>query len=177
MKELTYYVTKDGIMPNSMMDAGFAGEHNATKIIFNLSSELSNKDEYYIYITNGGGEFFASGCLSCENDSVFYYLPNYVTAISGICKLQLVIKNDEVVAFSFPCEIKILPSAERTQGAIEYLSEISDALKICQESKQKADKLVDLTEEFNEIVGDIDTALDEIIELEEYYTGGNAEWA
>lgn len=175
MKEITYYVTKDGIMPNSIMDAGFAGEHYATKITFNLSSELLNKDEYYVYITNGGGEFFASNCLSCVDNTVFYYLPNYVTAMSGICKLQLVIKHDDLVAFMFPCEIRILPSAERTQGAIEYLSEISDALKICQESKQKADQLVDLTEEFNEIVGDIDTALDEIIELEEYYTRGNAE--
>ena len=179
MKELTYYVTKDGIMPQGVIEAGFAGEHKATRIVFNLSNELNCADEYYLYITNGGGEFFSSDSLDLYDDSIFYELPNYVTAISGICKLQLVLKQDDSVIFTFPCEIKILPSAEGTSGAINYLSEIDDALKICRNSaklaQQTIDRVNDNSAEFNRIVGDIESALEEIIHMQENYIGGDAE--
>lgn len=175
MKELTYYVTKDGITPNEILDAGFAGEHNATRLIFNLSDELLEADEYYLHITNAGGEFFAIVCSDFDEGSIIFELSNRITYINGICKLQLVLKQNNAVIFSLPCQIKILPSAEGTSGAINYLSEISDALKICQNSAQKADKLIDMSQEFIDIVGDIDSALDEIIELENYYIGGEQE--
>lgn len=175
MKELTYYVTKDGIMPGGIIDAGFAGEHNATTIKFNLSEELSEADEYYLYITNGGGEFYASDCLYCADNCVYYDLPNYVTAISGICKLQLIIKRDDVVAFMFPCEIKILPSAEKTIGAIHYLSDISDALSICKSTSDLAQKTLNIVNDNSDIfvqkLGDIELALDEIINIQNDYIG------
>lgn len=176
MKELTYYVTKDGIMPQAILDAGFSGEHLATKILFNLSNELSCADEYYLYITNAAGEFYSTDSLDFVNNSVSYWLPNFVTAMSGICKLQLVLKQDQMVLFTFPCEIKILPSAEATSGAINYLSEISDALSICRSSAKLAAETIkrvnDNSAEHNRIVGDIETALDEIIALQQYYMGG-----
>ena len=176
MKELTYYVTRDGIMPQGVLEAGFAGENCATRIIFNLSDELLDADKYYLYITNAAGEFFATDSLECVNNSVFYELPNYVTAINGICKLQLVLKQDEMVAFMFPCEIKILPSAEKTSGAINYVSEISDALTICKSSAATAKKLLDTANEnsaeFLKLLGDIETAVDEILEIQNSFIGG-----
>ena len=36
MKKITYDVTKDDIIPKGITEIGFAGEHLATRIIFNF---------------------------------------------------------------------------------------------------------------------------------------------
>jgi len=178
LKEITYNVTLTDITPKDIIEIGFAGEHLSKRVIFNLSDELSNEDEYEycLYITNGGGEFFATDHLILSENSIYYDLPNYVTAISGICSLQLVIKHNEKVIFTYPAKLRFLPSSEKTTGAINYLSEISDALSICKNSAKKAQEYLnavnDNSAEFNRINGDISNALDYILELQEYYIGG-----
>lgn len=177
MKKITYDVTKDDITPKGITEIGFAGEHLATRIIFNLAEELIDADEYWLYITNGGGEFFAVDDVIYDGESIYYDLPNFVTAMSGIVKIQLVIKSDECVLFTFPCKLRVLSSAERTTAAVNYLSEISDALRLCKNSAALAEETLntvnDNSDMFVKTVGDIETALEEIAFIQESYIGGN----
>ena len=177
MRELNYYVTKNDISPKEIKECGFAGEHLATRIIFNLSEDFDDSYNYFLQIVNGGGEFFFLDELILSDNSIIYDLPNSVTAVSGICSLQLVIKDDEKIKFCFPAKIRFLSSAEKTSGAINYISEITDALTICKDAAKKAENCIntvnDNSAEFNRINGDISNALDYILALQEEFMGGN----
>ena len=43
IRKINYTVTPDGITPLSLQRGGLQGEHNATGLIFNISSELLTK--------------------------------------------------------------------------------------------------------------------------------------
>ena len=175
MKELTYYITKNDVSPKEIKDCGFAGEHLATRIIFNLSEEFLDQYNYYLQIVTAGGEVIVTDQLILSEGKIIYDIPNRVTAISGICSLQLMVKEGERVNFLYPIKLRFLGSGEKTSGAINYLSEIADALNTCKNAAKKADDLADMTQEFLDLVGNIELALDDIIELEEYYIGGNGQ--
>ena len=177
MKELTYYVTKDDITPRDITEIGFVGESRATRIIFELSDELLDADDYLLNIVNGGGEFFSTDSLILSENKIIYDLPDFATAISGNVKLQLVIKTDGRVLFAFPCELRVLSLGMSDISKTHYLSGISDALAICKSAAERAEETMNAVKDnsalFVETVGDIETALEEIAFIQESYIGGN----
>lgn len=158
MKELNFYLTKDSITPLDIVEAGFCGEHLATKIILNLADELIGEYNYLLSIKNAGGEFFITDHLVLTDNKLIYTLPNAVTAISGIANINLVIKNDQSVLFSYPLRLRFLSTAERTSSAISYISEVSDALTKTEEFKEEAKQNAELSKNYlEETKSSIDT--------------------
>lgn len=156
MREIIYSVSENGITPTECVCAGIQGEHNATKIIFNLSDTLLNK-KYLLNITDGSGRFYSTDFLTVLNNALTFNIPASLSSVGGVCVLHLCIKDEDTnsVMYSFPAILSFEPSNEKSYNKNLYLKDIADALSICKSSSdtcgEKASAAADCLNKINSI--------------------------
>ena len=157
MREVIFSVDTGGIVPLKMQNAGVQGEDNATKVIFELDESLLNKS-YLLNITDGSGHFFATDFLTLSDGKITYSHPAEVTAVGGICQINLVIKDGDTVMFSYPARLYFEPTAEGTHTVVKYLKDIGDALDVCRECAEDAEESKQAAQSSAEAAADAQTA-------------------
>ena len=119
IRTITFEATLDGISPKAPQNAGIQGEHNATTVVINLSTqlitELNKPNTYYRFeFVDCMGQFdttenftLSSGAIGVNID-----IPNGWTSSGGNAELRLVIvrlnvdNNEEMILYSLPCKLK-----------------------------------------------------------------------
>ncbi len=140
MRELTFTVTENSITPSSIVNAGIKGENNATTLKFNLSTDLLNKD-YELHLENAAGEIAVIDDVTATNGVITYMIPYFLTSHGGTATVNLCIKENSTVLYTYPCMLSFYPKSEDTLSAINYLGEISDALASCKSNRQAVELL------------------------------------
>lgn len=139
IRKINYTVTPDGITPLSLQRGGLQGEHNATGLIFNISSELLTKlsvladvgnDIFYRFEAyTGTGLKNSTIPKPLETDSgevtLTYPLEHWLTRDGGNIRIYLIISAIENISndtsadiYSYPALIRLdaVPEAELTDG-------------------------------------------------------------
>ena len=139
IRKINYTVTPDGITPLSLQRGGLQGEHNATGLIFNISSELLTKlsvladvgnDIFYRFEAyTGTGLKNSTIPKPLETDSgevtLTYPLEHWLTRDGGNIRIYLIISAIENISndtsadiYTYPALIRLdaVPEAELTDG-------------------------------------------------------------
>lgn len=133
MREITYTVSLDGILPSGVQSAGVQGEDAATVVKFVIANDIDiSNSTFLINATDGSGVFYTTDFLTVVDRTVSYTLPVNLTAAGGIATLVLVINGQNSTVMSFPAKLRFEDTGEAAANTINYTAQISDALSRCQ---------------------------------------------
>ena len=142
MREILYTVGIDGITPADIQYGGVAGEHNATKLIITVASELYNiiSETYYYRIdaVDGAGTHFIGKVEHITTNTITYRVPQSVTAAGGKAEIRIIFSKiiddlAEKIFYSFPIKLRFDDSFhgdEAETKAAEDLCAIVEQLRI-----------------------------------------------
>ena len=152
VRTVSYAVTANGITPATKQPGGVQGEHNATKLTFNIGSELW--DSLQSHITGGGELIYRIDGYDGEGSvgrsdthtltqNIDYLLEEWLTRSGGTIKAILVISllDDDVTEmelYSFPAilQLKAMPNSgeDADTDLRESLSVLAQVAKNASES-------------------------------------------
>ena len=142
MREILYTVGIDGITPADIQYGGVAGEHNATKLIITVASELYNiiSETYYYRIdaVDSAGTHFIGKVEHITTNTITYRVPQSVTAAGGKAEIRIIFSHivegqAERILYSFPIKLRFDDSFhgdEAETKAAEDLCAIVEQLRI-----------------------------------------------
>lgn len=105
IREIVWTLSQDGksITPNVPQDAGWQGEHNATKAVFNIPEGCALTAEgaqLYIGCEDATGKTDKSPVLTVENGQVSFLLPRAWTKHGGTSVLTLTAESADSIAYA-----------------------------------------------------------------------------
>lgn len=203
IRKINYTVTPDGITPLSLQRGGLQGEHNATGLIFNISSELLTKlsvladvgnDIFYRFEAyTGTGLKNSTIPKPLETDSgevtLTYPLEHWLTRDGGNIRIYLIISAIENISndtsadiYTYPALIRLdaVPEAELTDGenydSLATLSvEATRAAEAAETSAEEAEASAIAAEEARTLTEEARLALENGAEF--IFLGGDSESA
>ena len=203
IRKINYTVTPDGITPLSLQRGGLQGEHNATGLIFNISSELLTKlsvladvgnDIFYRFEAyTGTGLKNSTIPKPLETDSgevtLTYPLEHWLTRDGGNIRIYLIISAIENISndtsadiYSYPALIRLdaVPEAELTDGenydSLATLSvEATRAAEAAEESAEAAEASAIAADQARTLTEEARLALENGAEF--IFLGGDSESA
>ena len=142
MREILYTVGIDGITPADIQYGGVAGEHNATKLIITVASDLYDiiSETYYYRIdaVDSAGTHFIGKVEHITTNTITYRVPQSVTAAGGKAEIRIIFSHivegqAERILYSFPIKLRFDDSFhgdEAETKAAEDLCAIVEQLRI-----------------------------------------------
>ena len=142
MREILYTVGIDGITPADIQYGGVAGEHNATKLIITVASDLYDiiSETYYYRIdaVDSAGTHFIGKVEHITTNTITYRVPQSVTAAGGKAEIRIIFSKiiddlAEKIFYSFPIKLRFDDSFhgdEAETKAAEDLCAIVEQLRI-----------------------------------------------
>ena len=142
MREILYTVGIDGITPADIQYGGVAGEHNATKLIITVASDLYDiiSETYYYRIdaVDSAGTHFIGKVEHITTNTITNRVPQSVTAAGGKAEIRIIFSHivegqAERILYSFPIKLRFDDSFhgdEAETKAAEDLCAIVEQLRI-----------------------------------------------
>ena len=142
MREILYTVGIDGITPADIQYGGVAGEHNATKLIITVASDLYDiiSETYYYRIdaVDSAGTHFIGKVEHITTNTITYRVPQSVTAAGGKAEIRIIFSKiiddlAEKIFYSFPIKLRFDDSFhgdEAETKAAEDLCAIVEQLRV-----------------------------------------------
>ncbi|MBQ1283481.1 MAG: hypothetical protein IIY18_00570, partial [Clostridia bacterium] len=142
MREILYTVGIDGITPADIQYGGVAGEHNATKLIITVASDLYDiiSETYYYRIdaVDSAGTHFIGKVEHITTNTITYRVPQSVTAAGGKAEIRIIFSKiiddlAEKIFYSFPIKLRFDDSFhgdEAETKAAQDLCAIVEQLRI-----------------------------------------------
>ena len=165
MREILYTVGIDGITPADIQYGGVAGEHNATKLIITVASDLYDiiSETYYYRIdaVDSAGTHFIGKVEHITTNTITYRVPQSVTAAGGKAEIRIIFSKiiddlAEKIFYSFPIKLRFDDSFhgdEAETKAAQDLGTIVEQVEIYREN------MADTLGQINETLKEAETAM------------------
>ena len=140
IRTIQFDVSQTGVIPSYPQFAGVQGDHNATEVTFNLSSELIDAEYSYRfeYVDGLNNNLFATEPVELDENSVSSLLPRAWTQNGGNAIIRLVIyklnlENEVILkVYSFDARLRFMQKSEglnpTEQEAVDDLGELLEKL-------------------------------------------------
>lgn len=90
VRSIIFFADENGISPSEPQFAGVQGEHNATEVNFQLSSDLISPEYLYrIEFSDAAGEYDSTDFIPISGSFVNYLLPENWTKAGGVGVIHL----------------------------------------------------------------------------------------
>ena len=172
IRTITFSATKDGVTPTTIQDAGVQGEHNATKVVFELDAALVQPEyKYRFEFVDGAGGWDTTDYIEPDdNNMVSVLMPQSWTAVGAQCLIRLQISVlgtdnvEEMIVYTLAGRLLLADRAtgdpmdqEYEKGLSGLIQDIHDAIDQAKAATIQVGKVVTGEPESNASVTNVGT--------------------